>query len=190
MVSNRLLERCVALIQSKAIHGPPIDSIVPAPNIRDAFRTIQTARHIGKIVIKIPEDQLELESVVAKPTPNFRSDRSYLLVGGLGGLGRSCATWMVENGARNLIFLSRSARDSSETHSFLEELRSQDCKIQLVAGSVSNIDDVQKAIDGAAKPISGVIQMSMVLKVRFLHHHVSENIMKNANQVFLGRWTE
>jgi NAD(P)-dependent dehydrogenase (short-subunit alcohol dehydrogenase family) len=90
-----------------------------------------------------------------------------LLVGGLGGLGRSVATWMVENGARNLIFLSRSARDSQENHSFLEELHSQDCQTQLVAGSVSNMSDVQRAINLATKPLAGVIQMSMVLKVRY-----------------------
>jgi D-arabinose 1-dehydrogenase-like Zn-dependent alcohol dehydrogenase len=107
-----LLKRCVELIQSKALRGPIIDSIFPASHIRDAFRTMQTARHIGKIVVKMPEDPSELESIASKPTPDFRSDRSYLLIGGLGGLGRSVATWMVENGACNLIFLSRSARDS------------------------------------------------------------------------------
>lgn len=152
------------MIQSKALRGPAIDSVFPASQIRDAFRTMQTARHIGKIVVKMPEDSSELESVVSKPTPGFRSDRSYLLIGGLGGLGRSVATWMVENGARNLIFLSRSARDSPETHDFLEELRSQDCQIQLVAGSVSNMSDVQGAVNGATRPVAGVIQMSMVLR--------------------------
>jgi NAD(P)-dependent dehydrogenase (short-subunit alcohol dehydrogenase family) len=131
---------------------------------------MQTARHIGKIVIKMPENPLELESTAAKARASFLPDRTYLLVGGLGGLGRSVATWMVENGARNLIFLSRSASDSPETHNFLEELHSQDCKVQLVAGSVSNMSDVQRAVNVAVKPVAGVIQMSMVLKVRFLAH--------------------
>jgi NAD(P)-dependent dehydrogenase (short-subunit alcohol dehydrogenase family) len=125
---------------------------------------MQTARHIGKIVVKMPENPSELESIASKPTPGFRSDRSYLLIGGLGGLGRSVATWMVENGARHLIFLSRSAQNSPETHDFLEELRSQDCRIQLVAGSVSNMSGVQLAVNGAAKSLAGIIQMSMVLR--------------------------
>lgn len=166
MKTNSLLERCVELIRSKALRGPAIDSIFPAAQILGAFRHMQAARHIGKIVITLPEDPLELESVPSKPTPAFRGDRSYLLTGGLGGLGRSVATWMVENGARNLIFLSRSARDSPETHSFLEELHSQECQVQLVAGSINKICDVQRAVYNGAKPVAGVINMSMVLKVR------------------------
>jgi NAD(P)-dependent dehydrogenase (short-subunit alcohol dehydrogenase family)/acyl carrier protein len=144
---------------------------------------MQTARHIGKIVIKMPDDPLELESIPSKPTPGFRADRSYLLVGGLGGLGRSVATWMVENGARNLIFLSRSARDSQENHSFLEELHSQNCQTQLVAGSVSNMNDVQRAINLAPKPVARVIQMSMVLKVRYRTHAELRGHWRNTNHL-------
>lgn len=107
---------------------------------------------------------MKLESVVSKPTHGFRSGRNYLLVGSLGGLRRSVTTWMVENSARNLIFLSRSARDRPENHAFLEELQSQDYQIQLVAGSVSKMSDVQRAVDNATMPVAGVIQMSMVLR--------------------------
>lgn len=154
------------LIRTKALPGPPIDTVFPASKVQDAFRKMQSARHIGKIIIKLPDNSQEIEAVPSKPTPSFLSDRSYLLVGGLGGLGRSVSTWMVENGARNLVFLSRSARESPETADFLEELSSQGCQVQLVAGSVVNMSDVQRAIDTAAKPVAGVIQMSMVLKVR------------------------
>ena len=42
------------------------------------------------------------------PLP-FRSDASYLITGGLGGLGLEVARWMVRQGARRLILLGRSA---------------------------------------------------------------------------------
>ena len=32
----------------------------------------------------------------------------YLLVGGMGGFGRSIATWMAEKGAKKMAFVSRS----------------------------------------------------------------------------------
>lgn len=127
---------------------------------------MQTGRHIGKIVISMPEDPLMLEGVKVMPTPTLRSDRSYLLVGGLGGLGRAVATWMIEQGARNLIFLSRSAKPNPEIQAYLDELTSQECHVQLVAGSVSNMADVVKAVQTAAKPIAGIINLSMVLRVR------------------------
>ena len=142
-----------------------IANVFEAGKVRDAFRTMQAGRHIGKIIISLPADPLSLESVPVKPSATFRSDRSYLLAGGLGGLGRAVANWMVENGARHLIFLSRSAKEGPHTRDFLEEVRSQGCQVQLIAGSVSRMTDVELAIRSAVVPIAGVINMSMVLKV-------------------------
>ncbi|ORY69074.1 uncharacterized protein BCR38DRAFT_508552 [Pseudomassariella vexata] len=171
-----LLDRCVELIRSGAIRGPTISGTFPAAEIQDAYRTMQAAKHIGKIVVEMPDGPRDLdseqggksvmESVGFKPTPLFRSDRSYLLVGGLGGLGRAVATWMVEHGARNLVFLSRSAQEGPEIQGFLADLRSQGCQVLLVVGSVSSMADVQTAVDTAtaAQPIAGVINLSMVLK--------------------------
>lgn len=111
-------------------------------------------------------DELELlQSTESKPEITLRDDRSYLLVGGLGGLGRAVATWMVQHGARHLIFLSRSAGDVSSTAAFQEELEAQGCQVQFVAGSVVKIDDVQRAVVNARMPIAGAINMSMVLRV-------------------------
>lgn len=53
------------------------------------------------------------------PKPiRFRSDAFYILVGELGGLGRVISIWMVENGTRNILFLSRSAKEGPETTPF------------------------------------------------------------------------
>lgn len=137
----------------------------PAGDIRDAFRCMQGGQHIGKIVITMPEDPRTLQSSVSKPDIVLRGDRSYLLVGGLGGLGRAVATWMVERGARHLIFMSRSAGDQSTTAPFQEELEAQGCQVQFVAGSVANLADVERVVSTAAVPIAGAINMSMVLRV-------------------------
>lgn len=97
---------------------------------------------------------------------HFRSDCCYLLVGGLGGLGRMISTWMVENGARNIVFFSRSAKEGPETTTFFNDLRIQGCEVTAFAGSVTSLSDVDGAVKQAAKPIAGVIQMSAVMRVR------------------------
>lgn len=99
-------------------------------------------------------------------TVRFRQNCCYLLVGGLGGLGRMISTWMVENGARNIIFLSRSAKEGPETTPFFDLLRAQGCTVTPFVGSVTNMRDVEKAIKQATTPIAGVIQMSAVMRVR------------------------
>lgn len=130
---------------------------------------MQSGRHIGKIIINMPEGSSQLHSMPTIPSPVLRNNRSYLLVGGLGGLGRAVATWLVEQGARHIIFMSRSAEFTPELQSYIKELSAQGCQVQLVKGSVSNMADVQRVVHNAAKPIAGVINLSMVLKVR--NHH-------------------
>ncbi|KAF5121796.1 Highly reducing polyketide synthase gloL [Metarhizium anisopliae] len=163
-----LLERCVGWIREGRIQGPTVSNTFEAVQIQDALRTMQTARHIGKTVVRMPRDARELDRPTM-PTPSFqfRSDRTYLLVGGLGGLGRALATWMVEKGARSPVFLSRSCQKGPRTDGFVKELHSQGCQVLLVEGSVSNKADVQRAVDNevtASRALAGVINLAMVLR--------------------------
>lgn len=191
----KLLERCAEWIRSGAVKGPTIYSILPGSQIQEAYRTMQTGSHIGKMVIEMPRDTDELLgdqglAPATKRTPLFRSDHSYLLTGGLGGLGRAIAVWMVEHGARHLVFLSRSSREGPAIDGFLEDLRSHDCQVQLVAGSISNIRDVQRAVDAAnaLRPIAGVMNLSMVLKDVGLTDMTFEDWMAAVEPKVHGTW--
>lgn len=126
---------------------------------------MQTGQHMGKIVIRMPEDSTKLPVKGSLNDFSLPSDASYILVGGMGGLGRSVATWMVEHGARDLVFLSPSAGKSEEARLFLKEIESQQCSATAVAGSVAKMEDVHRALSACRSRIGGVIQMSMVMKV-------------------------
>ena len=111
-------------------------------------------------------DSQSLQNNGSSPKPtHFRSDACYLLVGGLGGLGRVISTWMVENGARTILFLSRSAKEGPETSPFFNELRAQGCEVLTFAGSVTNLSDVEAAVQQATRPVAGIMQMSAVMRV-------------------------
>jgi hypothetical protein len=65
---------------------------------------------MGKILIRFRgEDAVANipKAISMASTISFRPDVAYLIVGGLGGIGRAVANWLVENGARHLVFLSR-----------------------------------------------------------------------------------
>ncbi|KAH8424223.1 uncharacterized protein LDX57_001981 [Aspergillus melleus] len=140
-------------------------NVFNASDIAKAFRHMQAGKHIGKIVLEMPRDPSELP--VSKVQGNgalFRHDASYLLVGGLGGLGRAVARWMLEKGARHLVFMSRSGLESSKNREFIQDLESQgDCHITTVTGDVTSANDVARAVSGATRPLAGVMQLSMVL---------------------------
>lgn len=139
-----------------------------ATAVRETFQNMQSGKHIGKIVVELRDDtgKLHLGNVQASKETGVKLDgsASYLLVGGLGGLGRSISIWMVQRGARKLIFLSRSAGMSQKHQDLVRELESMNCAVQLITGSVTNAADVARAVDAALGPLKGIIQLSMVLR--------------------------
>jgi hypothetical protein len=136
-----------------------------AAYIRDAFRFMQQGTHMGKIIIEMPADPRNLVGPESAVEVSFSPHKSYLLVGGLGGIGRSISTWMVERGARHLVFLSRSAGESEEDRNFLGQLKVLGCAVVCVAGSVSEPSDVQRAVAQCKKTLAGVLQMQLALWV-------------------------
>lgn len=129
---------------------------------------MQQGSRIGKVVLSIRDaaSNLLLEpSASSKPVPpSFDSSAAYLLIGGLGGLGRAISSWMVEHGARHLVYLSRSAGQRAADIDFVRELHSQGCEAQLIQGNVAIIEDVERAMKMISKPLRGILQMSMVLR--------------------------
>ncbi|GBF65175.1 highly reducing polyketide synthase [Trichophyton mentagrophytes] len=140
--------------------------VYDAADVSEAFRYMQQGTHMGKIVIRIPQDSSAIPLAGVKAPVQFSPDVSYLLVGGLGGLGRSISTWMVEQGARHLVYLSRTAGQTDKDRAFIRELEDQGCRAVCVAGSVVNMEDVRFAIAQCPKPLAGVYQLSTVLRDR------------------------
>lgn len=99
---------------------------------------------------------------------HFDANSSYVLAGGLGGLGRSIARWMVKNGAKNLIFLSRSGLQKPEAKRLVEELTSGGASIASFCCDLADEKRIKVIAEECTRdlpPISGVIQGAMVLQV-------------------------
>lgn len=84
---NRLLEECVDLVARGAVE--PIRPIraFDATEIEQAFRCIQAGQHKGKIVVRMSEDLAPYSKMPL--SISFSPSHAYLLVGGLGGIGRA-----------------------------------------------------------------------------------------------------
>jgi NAD(P)-dependent dehydrogenase (short-subunit alcohol dehydrogenase family) len=154
-----------------------------------AFGYMQTGKHMGKVLIKMPDDASLIPASRNLSLFTLASDVSYLLVGGLGGLGRAVATWMVEKGARNFVFLSRSAGMNSGSISFIKELESQGCVVTAISGSVDNMQDVQRAVLACNNRIGGVLQMSMVIRVSRSHFENSFHSNSSMQSQILSKMT-
>ncbi|GAB1193655.1 hypothetical protein APSETT444_002876 [Aspergillus pseudonomiae] len=123
----------------------------------------------------MPDDASQLSQRPSEVEVLFSSTASYLLVGGLGGLGRAVSRWMVEQGARYLVYLSRTAGSTEEHSEFIQELKAMGCHVECIQGSVTRTEDVQAAISRCKSPLKGVFQMSMSLNVRHRYHNLQKS---------------
>ncbi len=95
----------------------------------------------------------------------FQSNASYLITGGLRGLGLFVAEWMAERGARHLALMGRSGV-SAEAQEVINGLEQAGVHIFAMQGDVSNENDVMKLIteiEQTMPPLKGIIHSAGVL---------------------------
>ncbi|RDA92383.1 hypothetical protein CP533_4725 [Ophiocordyceps camponoti-saundersi (nom. inval.)] len=162
---TRLLQSIVELYRQGHILPITPAQTFSAPDIKDCFKCMQSGQRIGKFRVSLKAQPRLLQPAFDPKTMTFSENASYLLVGGLGGLGAGLARWMAQHNAKHLIFLSRSAGDDADSYGKLcHELRNQGCSMTAVRGSVCNPSDVERAIKSATAPLKGIVNMSLVLR--------------------------
>jgi hypothetical protein len=67
-----------------------------AEDVRSAFKYFEKAKHIGKVVLRMPSYG-----------GMFDSKRTYLITGGCGGIGFEVCKWMCDNGAEQIVLMGR-----------------------------------------------------------------------------------
>jgi NAD(P)-dependent dehydrogenase (short-subunit alcohol dehydrogenase family) len=96
----------------------------------------------------------------------LKDDQTYLVVGGLGGIGKALVRHLAGLGAKHIATLSRSGADNENKSAFVREMREAGVNLIIQQGSVTEIEDVKKLKDLVGKrSIRGIIQGAMVLQV-------------------------
>jgi acyl transferase domain-containing protein/NADPH:quinone reductase-like Zn-dependent oxidoreductase/ubiquinone/menaquinone biosynthesis C-methylase UbiE len=178
---HRVLAEVAKLIEQHVLTPVQPVTVHPIQDVQAAFKFIQTGAHTGKVVLSAgPDEQApvvpRLNHVAAASRVRLRSDASYIVVGGVGGIGRSVAHWLVAHGAKNLILLSRSAgqidlpeNQNTDGALFVRELReSAGCRVKPVSCDISLASELTKALRASADdgfpPVRGIIQGAMLLR--------------------------
>jgi acyl transferase domain-containing protein/acyl carrier protein len=128
--------------------------IYPLTEARAAFRRMQQARHIGKIVLQIPNP--------LQP----RADRSYLITGGLGAIGLHTASYLAQLGAGDIVLTSRRAPDADAQRAIDDITERFRCRVHTFAADVGDESEVAKLLDrirAELPPLAGVAHLAGVL---------------------------
>lgn len=128
--------------------------IYPITEARAAFRRMQQARHIGKIVLQIPNP--------LQPQP----DRSYLITGGLGAIGLRTAAYLAQLGAGDIVLTSRREPDALAQRTIDEITERYKCRIHTLCADVGDEAEVSRLLDrirAELPPLAGVAHLAGVL---------------------------
>lgn len=96
--------------------------------------------------------------------------------------------WMHAHGARRFMLMSRSGCKDKMAKAFVESLREKGAEVIIQRGDVSNLLDVQRAIDQIDGTLGGIIHAAMVLDESIfttMSHHQWSKVM---NPKVLGTW--
>ena len=166
----RIFEKVISMFEAgilTVVH--PITTMAVA-NIEDAFRLIQARKHTGKVVLEVESDAM-VKAIPAQIEPlRLESDGTYVLAGGLGGLGQEIARLMAAHGAKHILILARRTLDDVRRSKLEEELASFGASLRIEACDIINsttVQDVANRCRQTMPPVRGVVQAAMVLQVSF-----------------------
>ncbi len=159
---------------------PLVHSRWPLAEAGAALGFMRSARHMGKIVLT--------------PSPimdgRLRADRTYLVTGGLGGIGCAVAAWLADHGAGVIVLNGRRPPDP-DAEQAIEALRQRGADIRVELADVTDgaaMDAMLERIDGDLPPLGGVIHSVGVLSDAALENQTWSSFEQVLWPKIIGAW--
>ncbi len=163
--------------------------------VEDQVAIRQEERYVARLV-RHQHDQEDInknrnfESTPHKVAPSFREDGTYLITGGLGGMGLLVAHWMVERGARHLALVGRSgAEDAVQIQ--LKGLEQAGAKVVVYRADVSEVGSITQVlseIEQSLPPLQGIIHSVGLLDDGILQQQTWEKFARVMAPKVQGIW--
>ncbi len=176
---GRALKEVLARIETGEL-APLMHTRWPLAETGAAMGYMRAARHIGKIVLAMSPIE----------TGRLREDRTYLVTGGLGGIGCALAEWLAEYGAGTVVLNGRRPPDAAAEEA-IEALRARGFRIEVELADVTDtdaLDAMLARIDDALPPLAGVIHSVGVLSDAALGNQSWESFETVLWPKMLGAW--
>ncbi|KAB8264716.1 hypothetical protein BDV32DRAFT_145394 [Aspergillus pseudonomiae] len=188
---RKLVSKVLKLFEQGAIGFIRPMTVRDFTEVENVFREMQRGSHIGKLILQAtPTSRVPILPRAEVPL-RLKSDATYLLVGGLGGLGRAQAAFMAENGARYIAFISRSGDARTEARKVLDTLKEAGVEAKAYAGDVADkvqLRNILQEISRSMPPIRGVIQGAMVLADSLFHRMSYDQWVTATRPKVQGTW--
>ncbi|UMB72305.1 sulfolipid-1 biosynthesis phthioceranic/hydroxyphthioceranic acid synthase [Mycobacterium paraterrae] len=155
-----------------------------------AIRVMSAAEHTGKLVLDVPRAGTVSAMVPPDQAHPFRADGSYLITGGLGGLGLYLAEQMAAAGCGRIVLNSRSQPDAS-AQAAITRIRGTGTDVVVECGDVANRDTAGRLVQAATAtglPLRGVLHAAAVVEDATLNNISDELIDRDWAPKVYGAW--
>jgi acyl transferase domain-containing protein/NADPH:quinone reductase-like Zn-dependent oxidoreductase/SAM-dependent methyltransferase/acyl carrier protein len=174
-------------IRDGTLRPLPVD-VFSAHEAGDAFRQMAQARHIGKIVVAPPR------AATAEPSRDARfvarPDSTYLVTGGLTGIGLRTAEWLAERGARYVVLAGRAA-PAAPAEAAIAALRASGVTIMTMRTDVgirAEVDQLFEAVRADLPPVRGIVHAAGVLDDGAIIQQSFARMWEVLRPKMLGAW--
>ena len=178
-VPGDALRRVMARLAAGELR-PLVYSRWPLTEAGPAMAFMRAARHLGKIVL------------AASPLERgrLRPGRTFLVTGGLGGIGCAVAGWLADRGAEAIVLNGRRAPDP-DAEQAIAALRERGVTVRVELADVTDagaVDAMLARIDGDLPPLAGVIHSVGVLADAALGNQSWQTFEQVMWPKMLGAW--
>ncbi|KAI8441932.1 hypothetical protein MSG28_005604 [Choristoneura fumiferana] len=178
----RLQNLLLAGIESGAVR-PLTYCTFEKHEVETAFRYMAAGKHIGKVIIKIRDDERSHRTVKpsvllidAAPRYMCDSEKVYVIVGGLGGFGLELADWLIMRGCRRVLLNSRRGLTNGYQSTRLRAWASYGANVQISTDDVTSEKGCEEMLKMALAmgPVQAVFNLAVVLKDSIFQNQTPE----------------
>ncbi len=160
--------------------------VVPLPyrtfnheQVEPAFRFMGQGKHIGKVLIQIPQNA----PIPALPRTYFHPSKVYVVVGGLGGVGLELCHWMTTRNCRKLVLAGRSGVTNAYQAHYLKLWKDGGVSVAVLQLDASDPFKAEELMKTAAEmgPIGGIFNLAAVLDMKLMKDLGIEEFKRTAD---------
>uniref|UniRef100_A0A8D8UL46 Fatty acid synthase n=1 Tax=Cacopsylla melanoneura TaxID=428564 RepID=A0A8D8UL46_9HEMI len=160
-------------------------TVFPEDKVEDAFRYMAAGKHVGKVIIKIRDEEKEKEAyptsrpLLAVPRHYCNENKTYIICGGLGGFGLELADWLVLRGARKLVLTSRTGLKNGYQALRIKIWKTYNCQVLISTDDITTEEGVRNLLITANNlgPVDGIFNLAVVLKDALFENQTPEDFV-------------
>ncbi|XP_046964244.1 fatty acid synthase-like [Vanessa cardui] len=151
--------------------------------IETAFRYMAAGKHIGKVIIKIRDEErssrfVKPKNICVDAVPRYMCDEElvYVVVGGLGGFGLELTDWLIMRGARKVLLISRRGISNGYQSARLKAWAGYGADVQISTHDVTTEEGCEQMLKMAncMGTVEAIFNLAVILKDSIFQNQTPE----------------